>query len=84
MKTNIDPETLEKLRAQARPNTKWAAYQNVAMDSAGFGHLQFLMVGEGCTFTERPEKMPDTAFDLGWKYKFVGFVDLEAGEVKET
>lgn len=83
MKNNIDPETLEKLRTKAAPNTKWAAYQNVAMDSSLLGHFQFLMVGEGCTFAERPEKMPDTAFDLGWKYKFVGFVDLEAGVVKE-
>lgn len=83
MGEDIEPDVLAQMREKASPNTKWAAYQNIALDSSLRGHVQFLKVGEGCTFTERPEQMPDTPFDLGWKYRFIGFVDLEAGEIKK-
>lgn len=78
----IEEEPLAAMRQRAKPNTKWAAYQNIAMDSSLHGHVQFLMFGEGCTHTTRPEKMPDTAFDLGWKYKFIGLVNLDAGIIE--
>lgn len=66
------------------PDTRWAAYQNMAMDSANRGHLQFLAVGPQNTFKEPPRQYPDTQFGLGWKYKFVGWVNLETGAVEEV
>lgn len=64
--------------------TRWAAYQNQALDSASAGHLQFLAIGPENTYTEAPEQMPDTQHGMGWKYRFVGWVDLETGEVSEA
>lgn len=82
MTEEIDQETLRQLREKARPNTKWAAFQNVALDSSLRGHIQFLMFGDGCTYPTRPEKMPDTAFDTGWKYVFAGVVNLKTGKIE--
>lgn len=79
---NRNPTSLRTLRERSRPNTKWAAFENHAMDSSLRGHLQFIMFGEGCTYETCPEKMPDTEFDLGWKYVFVGVVNLETGEIE--
>jgi len=64
--------------------TRWAAYQNQALDSASAGHLQFLAIGPENTYQEAPEQMPDTQHGMGWKYRFVGWVDLETGEVSEA
>lgn len=80
----IEAETLAAMRARVRPNTKWAAYQNITLDSSLLGHVQFLMFGEGCTHTAHPEQMPDTAFGLGWKYRFIGLVDLDTGTIVKT
>lgn len=75
-------EALEQMRERGGT---WAAFQNIAMDSASLGHLQFLKVGEGCTFTEPPEKYPkDTEHGMGWRYYFVGFVDLTDGTIKPS
>ena len=64
--------------------TCWAAYQNKAMDSANLGHLQFLAVGEENTYKEPPERYPaDTQSGMGWRYLFIGWVNLETGEVEE-
>jgi hypothetical protein len=79
----IDETVLHAMREKSRHNTKWAAFENHALDSSLRGHLQFVMFGEGCTYTTRPEKMPDTAFDTGWKYVFVGIVNLETGEIEK-
>lgn len=73
--------TLELLR---NAGGTWAAYQNVALDSAGLGHLKFLRYGEGCTFAEPPKlRLPDTQTEINWKYYFVGLVDLERGIIVE-
>jgi hypothetical protein len=62
---------------------KWAAYQNVAMDSANCGHLQFLKYGDGCTYGKPPEIYPsDTDHGMGWRYRLVGSVDLETGDIE--
>lgn len=75
----IHPEALDQMRQRGG---SWAAYENVAMDSSNMGHLQFLRVGEDCTFKKPPEKYPaDTPAGMGWRYAFVGFVDLEKGIV---
>jgi hypothetical protein len=73
------PEALEQMK---KLGGTWAAYQNVALDSANCGHLQFLKVGEGCTYKEPPDKYPaDTSSGVGWRYLFVGMVDLEDGTI---
>jgi len=77
----IAPEPLDQLRARGGT---WAVYQNVAMDSAAFGHVQYIKYGPGCTFERPPEKCPDTSAGLGWKYKHVGFVDLAQGRIVDA
>lgn len=59
----------------------WAAYQNVALDSADLGHLRFLKYGPDCTLKEPPARYPDTADFIGWRYVYIGTVNLETGEV---
>jgi len=84
-KISPDPEVLQILRERLKTGQKWMAYQNHAMDSASLGHLQFLCVGPGCTFTEAPTRMPDSRFfGHGWKYLLVGHVDLQTGEIVEN
>lgn len=79
-----DPEVLEIMKSRSREGTRWAAYQNQALDSANMGHMQFLHVGEGCTFNEPPEQYPkDTEHGLGWRYRFVGYVNLDTGEISK-
>lgn len=77
-----DPEVLEILRTRLKPGQRWAAYQNHAMDSAGLGHLQFLCVGDDCTFSSAPERMPDSQHGLGWRYLHVGFVNMKTGQIE--
>jgi len=79
------PEALAQMEALLtnRPDTRWAAYVNAALDSHNCGHLQFLAVGPGNTFAEPPKKYPfDTASGMGWRYLFAGWVDMDTGEVK--
>jgi len=64
-------------------DSRWAIYQNQALDSAACGHLRFLAVGPRNTYHEPPDRLPDTPQEIGWKYGFVGWVDLETGEVQE-
>jgi len=61
----------------------WAAYENQALDSGQVGHLQFIKFGPGCTHETPPAKCPDTSYGLGWKYVFVGVVDLATGSIVE-
>jgi hypothetical protein len=68
-------ESLDQMRSRGG---NWAAYENKALDSASLGHLQFLKVGSGCTFNCPPRTYP---FGIGWKYLYVGMVDLEAGTI---
>lgn len=79
----VDAETLAVMRSRLRPNTKWAAYQNKAFDSAGFGEIRYLHVGEGCTFKEPPPRFPDTTKTTGWRHIFIGWVNFDTGEINE-
>ena len=81
---NAKPEAESLARMQERwsDGTRWAAYQNVAMDSRDLGHLKFLHVGKDCTLAEAPEKLPDFANTINWCYQLVGYVNLETGEVE--
>lgn len=78
------PEALQQMRERGGD---WYAYQNHALDSGTVGHLQFLKVGQGCTFTSPPERYPwdtpwDTPWGMGWRYMLVGRVDLQTGDVQ--
>lgn len=68
----------------AKPSTRWAAYQNHDMGHPLLGHLQFLAVGSEVTFKQAPRAYPDTRFGLGWRYLFVGWVDLDRCVVVEA
>ncbi len=78
MKDRPSDGALEEMR---KHGGTWAAYQNVCMDSSGFGHLQFLRVGEDCTYEVAPEQLPDTPKQINWRYQMIGFVDLDSGEI---
>lgn len=71
--SNIHPDAIKTMQERGG---QWAAYQNHAFDSAGFGHLQFLKYGIECTYQVAPEELP-----TDWKYRLVGFVDLTNGVV---
>ena len=77
----VHPEALEQMRKQGAPTTRWGAYQNMALDSASCGHLQFLAVGPDNTCKVAPPRYPDTHLGTGWKYLLVGWVDLTTGEI---
>jgi hypothetical protein len=78
-----DVAVLAVLRERLKSGQTWWAYQNMALDSASLGHLQFFCCGPHCTFTEPPASMPDTAQCINWRYLLVGRVDLETGEIVE-
>lgn len=72
-------DALEQMRQRGG---SWAAYQNKVLDSANVGHMQFLKVGEDCTYKEPPPRYPmDNGHGMGWRYLFVGMVDLATGKV---
>lgn len=77
----IDPETLERLRTPARPGVRWAVYRDSAFDSSDFGRMMFLAVGPGCTYEEAPERLPDIPMGTGWKFRRIGWADLDRGVV---
>jgi len=66
-----------------RMEGRWAAYENIALDSANAGHLQFLKFGAECTYADPPVRYPaDTAHGLGWRYSLVGEVNLTTGFIE--
>jgi hypothetical protein len=79
-----DVEVLQILRERLKPGQTWFCYENVALDSEILGHRQFLCCGEGCTLSEPPTRMPDTAHAIGWKYLLIGHVDMTTGEIVEN
>ncbi len=80
---SVHPEALEQMKRASSAGTRWAAYQNHAMDSSGLGDLRFLAVGPNNTVKEPPSRYPDTHLGTGWAYLFVGWVDLDTGKVEE-
>lgn len=86
MELKAEPEALKQMKDSPynHGDTRWAAYQNQAMDSTSAGHLQFLAVGPKNTFKEPPKQYPDTGYGAGWKYQFVGWVNLETGDVSNA
>ena len=77
----IDPEALQQMRDRGGD---WAAYQNQDLSHPDVGRLAFLQHGPWNTFKEPPKQYPDTHHvGLGWRYRLIGTVDLESGEVKQ-
>lgn len=80
MAIEITEEALAQMRAIGG---MWAAYTNVALDSANLGHCQFLLFGADCTFKRPPKQYPvDNMHGMGWRYVFSGVVDLATGVVE--
>lgn len=78
----VEEESLAQMR---RSGGSWAAYENLAMDSANLGHVQYLKFGEGCTFKVAPPMYPaNTVHGMGWRYRLIGEVSLESGEVVQV
>ena len=76
-----EPEAFQQMQDRGG---KWAAYQSMDMSSATLGDLRFLQVGAGRTFEVAPDRYPDTQFGIGWRFLFVGFVNLESGEIENA
>ena len=72
------PQALQAMRD--RPGL-WAAYENHDLGHPDLGHLRFLKCGPECTLKEPPARYPDTADFIGWRYVYIGTVNLETGEV---
>lgn len=79
-----DAEALSAMRQSPYQSARWAAYQNHDLGHRDLGHLKFLAVGPENTFKTPPEKMPDTINAINWRYIFVGWVNLENGDITET
>lgn len=79
--TEIEDESLAQMRERGG---RWAVYQNHDLGSSQVGHIQFLQYGPERTHKAPPAHMPDSASGLGWRYLFVGYVDLPAGRVVEN
>lgn len=74
----------ESLAVMRQRGGTWAAYVNMALDSERRGHLQFMRVGEGCTFVEPPQRMPDTSTSINWAYQYAGMVNLQTGAIDRS
>lgn len=78
MSKGPEREALEQMNERGGT---WAAYENMDMSSRHVGHLQFLKVGCGCTFDTPPSQMPDNTYGVGWRYRYIGYVNLNTGEI---
>jgi hypothetical protein len=72
----VIPQSLRLMRARAREGRRWAAYANHRT-----GHLQFLLVGDGCTYNDGPSRYPDWAPSNCVEYLFAGHVNVDTGEI---
>jgi hypothetical protein len=78
----IDPVALQQMRERGG---KWAAYQNMALDSFEVGGLRFLQFGgTNNTFETPPRTYPDTQLGTCWRHCLIGLVDLETGKIMES
>lgn len=74
----------ESLAVMRQRGGTWAAYVNMALDSERRGHLQFMRVGDGCTYAEPPQRMPDTPASINWAYQYAGMVNLQTGAIDRS
>ena len=80
------PEAVEAMQDSPYnfPDTRWAAYENHALDSATAGELRFLAVGPQNTYQVAPDRYPDSQLGVGWKFVHIGWVNLETGAIEES
>jgi hypothetical protein len=64
----LDPGTVKTLRERGGT---WGVYQNQNFNSSRVGHIQLLRYGEGCTYQEPPERLPDTDSSINHAYVLV-------------
>lgn len=77
----VDSFVLDTIRNRGG---KWAVYENQEIAHPQAGHLQFLAYGLGKSCLFAPERMPDTATQINWRYRRIGYLDLDTGEVVVT
>lgn len=84
MTQKLDEHPLQAMR-DSRANftdTRWAVYENRALDSCNCGHQQFLAIGPQNTYKNPPKYFPvGTESGCGWRYLFTGWVNLKTGEI---
>jgi hypothetical protein len=80
------PEAVEAMQESPYnfPDTRWAAYENHALDSATAGELRFLAVGPQNTHQVAPDRYPDTQLGVGWRFVHIGWVDLGTGTIEPS
>ncbi len=76
----LDAEVLATMRQRGGT---WACYQNHDLGHREVGHLRFLKYGPDCTFSVPPASYPDTPDCIGWRYLYVGTVNLEKGIIEQ-
>jgi hypothetical protein len=83
---SVHPDALKNMKASLHnlETTRWAAYENHALDSSNLGDMRFLAVGPENTFKMPPTRYPDSHTGTGWAYQFIGWVDLSSGTVTEV
>lgn len=81
----VERNTLDEMNGSTANHrgTRWAAYQNTAMDSILIGHLRYLAIGPVNTLSQAPMRCPDTDSRPGWAYQFIGWVNQTTGEILE-
>jgi len=82
----VHADSLKQMRRSPSrfKTTRWAVYENKAMDSTDFGDMRFLAIGPKNTFKEPPSRYPDSEHGTGWAYVFSGWVNLVYGEIESN
>lgn len=76
-------EDMKRSRCNLK-DTKWVAFQNHVMDSEAFGHIIFLAIGPENMIKDVPKHLPDSEHGMGWKYRFVGYINLKTGLIEKV
>lgn len=82
MKIHSGALNIMRFHAANGSKARWAAYQNMPLDSPK-GRLVYLSVSPDGIYPELPKQHPANK-EHGKNYRFVGWVDLETGKVKEV
>lgn len=79
-------ESLREMRESPKnqPGTRWAVYQDKDCIHEEFGMLLFEAVGPSNTYLHPPPTAPANMQITGWRYQFIGFVDLVTGQIEQA